>query len=324
MGIGLAQLNRWRWLPPIAIAVLIVSGVRFVESERFRLSDASDPVLDFTPPLHQMVEVMQPQLEGSDYLIGTLWPFGLIFNRRHQTALTDYYLEALSIEYDLLGPYIQDADFADQLRAILDEATATYDTIWLMYQPYRTPHVLPLLHAALDDSHVLCAVPMDVSLLRLERYEPAGACTPLPFAFSPSLTYLDGEAQINMVAFDRGGIDSVRLERDGQIIATTAERAIATSWTIADSISPDTYSASLQLFSSAGEKVWQSDYGIEPAFYDIRRTPLPDDLPPGEYEVRVVVYNWRTGEIATGQNNGTGEQGDLLTAFSFSVADAEH
>ena len=69
-----------------------------------------------------------------------------------------------------------------------------------------------------------------------------------------------------------------------------------------------------------GQRVAQGDTGIGPG----RFVPVTSEidisaLPAGEYEVRVALYDWQTGERLSARDLETGAPGDMHTLNRFRV-----
>ncbi len=80
-----------------------------------------------------------------------------------------------------------------------------------------------------------------------------------------------------------------------------------TGWRIDPAPPPETYSVGFHLFDADGELAAQTDIGLGAA--DGPYTPLTatldlTGLPSGDYDLRLVAYNWHTGERLTGGRTG--------------------
>ena len=68
----------------------------------------------------------------------------------------------------------------------------------------------------------------------------------------------------------------------------------------------------------SGERVAQADTGIGPGNYvPLCREIDVNALPPGDYEVRVALYDWQTGERLSARDLETAEVGDMHTLQRF-------
>ena len=81
----------------------------------------------------------------------------------------------------------------------------------------------------------------------------------------------------------------------------------------------DRHSLAIHIIDSrSGERVAQGDTGVGPGTFVRLRSEIDvSALPPGDYEVRVALYNWQTGERLIARDLETGETGDLHTLQRF-------
>ncbi len=69
-----------------------------------------------------------------------------------------------------------------------------------------------------------------------------------------------------------------------------------------------------------GERVAQGDVGIGPGAFVPQGSEIDvNDLPPGDYEVRIALYNWQSGERLSARDLETGMAGDMLPVHSFRI-----
>jgi hypothetical protein len=78
----------------------------------------------------------------------------------------------------------------------------------------------------------------------------------------------------------------------------------------------NTYSIALHLYQG-DELVAQGDTGLP--YGPVHAEIDVSTLPPGNYEVRVGVYAWETGERLPGVDVGTGAEAELLALGHFSL-----
>ncbi len=111
------------------------------------------------------------------------------------------------------------------------------------------------------------------------------------YAFCPS--------ENEVMTFDEGAFQLTGYE-------VTRERntlQMAFGWQIADRVPPDTYSFGVYLSPENSDDVLrQADVGFPDVQFASLRGEFEnlDDLPSGTYEIRLAVYEWRTGQRLTG------------------------
>ena len=90
----------------------------------------------------------------------------------------------------------------------------------------------------------------------------------------------------------------------------------------ADEAVPERFSLAVHVIDPlTGERVAQGDVGVGPdKFAQLRSEIDVSELPPGEYEVHVALYDWRTGARMSARDLETGVTGDVHVLHSFNIA----
>ena len=118
---------------------------------------------------------------------------------------------------------------------------------------------------------------------------------------------------------------TVRLEYDSDIQLTAPEISLLdgllrldTHFRSADDYLLSYYSLAVHVIDQSGERVAQGDTGVGPgAIVPLRSEIDISALPPGDYEVRVALYDWQTGERLNARDTVTDEFGDMHTLQRF-------
>ena len=87
----------------------------------------------------------------------------------------------------------------------------------------------------------------------------------------------------------------------------------------ADEAPLDIYSLAVHVIDlKSGVRVAQGDVGVGPGGFVRLRSEIDiSALPPGDYEVRVALYDWQTGARLSAHNTVTGADGDMHTLHNF-------
>ena len=117
----------------------------------------------------------------------------------------------------------------------------------------------------------------------------------------------------------------VRLEFDSGIQLTAPEITISNGrlrldahFRSEDSYLLSRYSLAVHVLDQSGERVAQGDTGVGPgAIVPLRSEIDLSALPPGEYELRVALYDWQTGARLLARDLETGASGDFHTLHRF-------
>ncbi len=300
--LGFQVLLRWRMVALVIGAAWIATGVYFSFAPQFNDALFQDVYLRvFRPhlPLDDMAETLENNILPEDLVLlhspVNNWAVGGTF---------EYYMSRLPVDFTMLS-WIDAASFETQVQALLDQPDVT--RVWLAVergQPYGSR--LPILTSTLDEEYVTCPKQYDFDELYLEEYAKAAVCCTPPADPLGEAVYRFGE-QIGVVA-----VQPITVEAG--VLSTII------TWSAADA-PLNTYSVALHVENSAGEMVAQADYGLPIlAFYcEESHIALPADLPVGEYTLRLMVYNWQTGERLSALDTVTGEGGDSLVVARVTV-----
>ena len=117
----------------------------------------------------------------------------------------------------------------------------------------------------------------------------------------------------------------VRLEFDSGIRLTTPEITVQDDllrldahFRSADEQLLARYSLAVHVIDQPGQRVAQGDTGVGPgAIVPLRSEIDISALPPGDYEVRVALYDWQTGERLPARDLETDEVSDMHTLHRF-------
>jgi hypothetical protein len=123
--------------------------------------------------------------------------------------------------------------------------------------------------------------------------------------------------------------DALPLMRFGNGIALTAIEfpdevsealPVLVGWKVADDVPPYTYSVAFHIEDGEGNLMAQADYGLPQQAFSCQETPIAlNSLPPGDYEVFIIVYAWESGQRLQGEVLATSEQGERLPLGIFRV-----
>ena len=80
------------------------------------------------------------------------------------------------------------------------------------------------------------------------------------------------------------------------------------------------YSLAVHVIDQSRERVAQGDTGVGPgAIVPLRSEIDISALPPGDYDLRVALYDWQTGERLLAHDLETGAIGDMHTLQRFHI-----
>ena len=199
---------------------------------------------------------------------------------------------------DLDGPWDTLYRYREDPYESIRPAHAAYPYVWLLY---RTKDRVSMADLPGELGRVLCERALEEWGFTLERHALRSVenCPARP----------------------------VRLAFDSGIQLTAPEIAVSDGllrldahFHSEDSYLLSRYSLAVHVIDQSGERVAQGDTGVGPgAIVPLRREIDISALPPGDYEVRVALYDWQTGERLTARDLETGEYGDIHVLHHFRI-----
>ena len=229
---------------------------------------------------------------------------GLILD--HEAGYLDWqhlYVQMLDVPYVL---YIRHRD--DPLKHVLRLHKA-HSYLWLLFLTQDTGRMEMMADVlgrvpcerAIDDDQVYALRAGEAGLwgITLVRH----ALSPVHCPDSPARLHFDSDIQLT-------GPD-IRLE-DGMLRLYAGFRSV-------DDYQLAHYSLAVHIIDvNTNERVAQGDTGIgSGAFVPVSSEIDVSALPPGEYELRVALYNWQTGVRLPARDLETGMDGDMHAVHSF-------
>ena len=202
----------------------------------------------------------------------------------------DYHAEWI---YDIKNIFSYKADPLQYVRPV----HASYSDVWYIY--LSKDHV-SYVNLSQQLGRVLCDRVLDESGFTLERYALHGENCPerpvrLEFNSDIGLT-----APIITISDGLLRLDTFFRSLDEQLLAR--------------------FSLAVHVIDQSGERVAQGDTGVGPGVIVPLRSEIDiSTLPPGEYEVRVALYDWQTGERLIARDLETGESSDMHTLQRFRI-----
>ncbi len=279
-GAGLRQVaRRHRQVVIGLLALWLILGVHLSTGSDFRLE------LGYFIPseIHRIYRALGEQVPETDLLMidkSALWTD----SRSLYSSLLDQNFNSIPVEGEFLLENIR-------------ETYATYPFIWLLY-PSRDGALIKELTDAGGLVH--CEPALDKWGFALERIARSDArCASdarhLEFANNVRLTWSGFSLRDEMLRFEAG-------------------------LTSADDYLLANYSLAVHVIDQSGERVAQGDVGVGPgAIVPLRSEIDVSALPPGDYELRVALYDWQTGTRLSARDPETDEVSDMHTLQRFRI-----
>ena len=195
--------------------------------------------------------------------------------------------------YNMKNIYRYKLDPYEDVRPV----NADYPYLWLLYLSKN--QVVGFADLPQELGRVFCERVLDEWGFTLERY-----------ALHSVQNCPDRTVRL---AFDSG----IQLTAPGIIISNGRLRLDA-HFRSEDNYLLSRYSLAVHVIDQSGERVAQGDTGVGPgAIVPLRSEIDVSALPPGEYELRVALYDWQTGERLSARDTETDEVSDMHTLHRF-------
>lgn len=298
-GLSLTMLERYR----IRFASLVFLGAWLW----FGLSSALNPAflgeLDglryvaISPPLREIIREANRIGDDEDMLIGFSRERYLL-NEVKFGPVAEFYLRDLRVPSHWVT--LPDERPPDEIRATLRRTVGTRLDVWLAYEPILAPETLLPYREALETDYSRCDAPVTEPNFLIEHYALAAfGCLP--------------ESETRLAVFGDGiRLAEVRLASKGD------ELLIAAGWWVSDAIPSETYSVSFKLWNAAEDFVAQSDYGLRESGFGWQLGKLlVSDIPAGDYNLTVTIYDWRSGATLAGHAGET--TGEIVPVMAVSL-----
>ncbi len=279
-GAGLWRLARsFRRLATVLLALWLISGTWLTVTTDFRYELG----FFFRSDIHRVYRVLIKQVPETELLMidkAALWTDR---KRRLYSNLLDQNFNAIPVDDESLINNIW-------------RTWEAYPSFWLLYLSQDGAFINDL---AASLGLVQCELVLDEWGFTLERLARSGArCASdarrLEFANNIRLTWSGISLRDELLRFE-AGLASV----DDYLLAN--------------------YSLAVHVINPrSGERVAQGDVGVGPgAIVPLRSEIDISALPPGDYEVRVALYDWRTGARLSARDLETDEVSDMHTLHHF-------
>lgn len=250
------------------------------------------------PPLHKYAIALQGKARSNDLVVGFSESLSLNENRsNYDWGISDYYFDAqLGIDGVFLHTNLKRYRLEEDIRSILK----AHPQILLAHDPSNVPLNYAKTLATVQDVLAPCDLLVDEPALSIRRY--AHAVMGCDHEAAP-ITYENG---IRVV--DR----AVRFDPKSEHVQALIW------WDVPDESMLQEYNVSLQIITSDGRNVRQTDRHLYDNIVPWNVIELPaEDLPADDYTLALILYERDTGSKVIGVDASTEESGGILRLQGF-------
>ena len=291
------KANRIRYLTPLwPLGALFVSRYKRALAVPLTIWLILAPILVLTSPefyrirskssFHHVHRALLERVPAGDLVImdESLEDDGILY-------LAPQYIGRLNLPYKPVFWHI------DEPLPALAPPQAANPRLWLLF--YLSPERAEYSGLRGAPGYVYCERALDRWSALLERWAPSAEdcpVNPLRLEFDQNITLVRQEVALSE--------DLLRLE-------TAVESA--------DDKFLKHHSLAVHVIDvNSGERVAQGDVGVGlGTFFRLASEIDVSALPPGDYELQVALYNWKTGERLSARDLETDEVGDMHTLYHF-------
>jgi len=252
------------------------------------------------PPLHKYADALQSRTRSLDTIVGFSrskfadWPL------RHGKSIADYYFGAiLNLDHTLIVAQEDDAD----VRLSLDQHVFNYPYLLLANDPAQLPALAGRAIAAIEAEYTACDILVDGEDLVARRY--VYKSLDCDRAYLPIL-YENGIRIVDRFGVYDGDRESIR---------------VVSGWEVADQALLDKFNVSIQLLTSDWQNLRQAPdrhlYDDILKWYAVELSTA--GLPPGDYQVVIIVYDRFTKAKVSGADIASGETGKIFPILEFRI-----
>ncbi len=252
------------------------------------------------PPLHKYADALQSRTRTLDTIVGFSrskfadWPL------RHGKSIADYYFGAiLNLDHSFIVAQSDDAD----IRLSLDQHVFNYPYLLLANDPAHLPALAGRAIAAIEAEYAACDILVDGEDLVVQRYVYKSlACDR---AYLP-IHYKNGIKIVDRFGVYDGDRESIR---------------VVSGWEVADQAQLDEFNVSIQLLTSDWQNQRQAPdrhlYDDILKWYAVELSTA--GLPPGDYQVVIILYDRYTKAKVSGADIVSGETGTIFPILKFRI-----
>ena len=295
--VGMMKPNRIRYLMPLwPLSALFVSRYKRALAVPLTVWLILAPVLVLSSPdvfgirksssFHYVHRALLELVPAGDLVI-----MDQSLKDREIIYLSSQYSNQLNLPYESVFWRID-----EPLPALAPQHAAS-PRLWLLF--YLSPGRAEYSGLRGAPGYVYCERVIDRWSALLERWAPSAEdcpVNPVHLEFDQNITLVSQEVTLSE--------DLLRLEA----AIRSADEALLANYSLAVHV----------IDVNSGERIAQGDVGVGPgAFVRLASEIDISALPPGDYEVRVALYDWRTGERLSTRDAVSGADGDMYTLHHF-------
>ncbi len=295
---SLTALTRSDGVIALIAVIWAVAGIHFAQSGLIQEYATVGKRTWQYPPLHNYVQFLHGKVRSNDFLVGFTESLSLNENRsNYDWGISDYYFDALlGIDGLFLHTNLKRYRLEEDVRSILEARPL----ILLAHDQSNAPLNYAGTLAVVQDVFVPCDLLVDEPTLLIRRYAHA---------------IMGCNHEAAPIEYDNG----IRVVDRALRLDSDAERIEALIWwDVPGEAMLDEYNISLQIISSEGKNVRQTDRHLYNNVVPWSVVDLStENLPADDYALVLILYRRDSGSKVVGVDQSTDEFGSILPLLGF-------
>ncbi len=296
----LSSLPHWRLLAAVFLMLWLAGGyLAYRQAEQWKYA-GHHSLLPAHPPLHRFADALRNRTRPHEVLLGFTQASFLNSGLHYGFSTVDYYAQTL---LGVHGAFIYTKLQGSELRQEFSRRVGHFPYLTLVYQPDDQPENFDEVKTLLSEQYSPCEIVVDSDGIFARRY---------------NYRTLDCARQYRAIEYDNG---IKIIDRFADFDSENRSIRVVTGWDVADERQLDEYNVSIQIISADWQSVGQAPdrhlYDDVLTWYVVE---LPTaDLPAGDYDIMVILYDRDTVKKVTGVDTTTGLDSDIHSVFSFAA-----
>lgn len=280
-GIGVQALARRRISPVVVLTLWLAAAGwgTFSDFNDVLFGEENQRYFRIHLPWHTMSNDLRNSVQEGDAIA-----FSVPENSQAVSGAFEYYMRPLNVPMAIMEWWTRDDTPVSEFEAVTASYTHDVMRLWLGQETDQPAGAwLTTFQQVIATSFVACGTSIELNGLRADLYARAVECCHPPTNPASSTLYSFGESLA--LTFAQPTISGDGLH-------------VLMAWLGGNTLPPYQYSVALHI-TPAGENaapLAQTDYGLPLDNFACRAADLSlADLPDGNYDLKVIVYDWNTG-----------------------------
>ena len=296
----IAYVPYWRIVASLFVLAYMVGGYGIYRQAETWQYAGHHSLLPAHPPLHRYADALQSKVRPHEALLGFTQARFLNDGLHFGFSTVEYYAQTL---LGMHGAFVWTEMQGSELRQEFSRRVGQYPYLTFVYQPKDLPKNFEAVQALLTEQFSPCQVVVDRDGIFARRYV---------------YQILDCDRQYRAIDYDNG---IKVIDRFADFDRERESIRVVTGWEVADKGQLEDFNVSIQIISKDWQSVVQAPdrhlYDDVVPWYPVELSTA--DLPAGDYDVMVILYDRDTVKKVTGTDLLGDSTSDIFSVHSFTI-----